>query len=228
MKTALWMVLGLVLAVLSCQQKGDDPKPENPVMGTYWYGLISYPGETISRVFSLHFDQGSDFYWQDISGTYTGKWKYANDEVTITFNTNGIQTTFKIQDGNQMVSYKNLNHSAWTIRQFNKIEDEILLKEGPKLPQTNWKGSLILSFDFDKPGWVFYKPGTTYHTGRAESYAASGVGLWIEKSFWDASHDVQFYGVFLNGKTLIGNFQYRPFGTKDYTTLTSDQFLKTP
>lgn len=227
MKTIHLIVIILLLGLgMSCSK--NDPEPADSLIGRQWYGFFAYPGETISRVFAIKFSAGSDFIWQDLSGDYTGKWKRTNDEVTITFNENGIQTTFKLLDNNQLTSPKNLNHSAWTIRVLNKIENAVLVKDGPKLPKTYWAGSLVLSFDNYRPGWLFYEPGTEFHTGRAESYSVSGPVLRIDKSFWDASVDVQFFGVFINETTLFGNFQNRLFNTKNYTALTSGQFIKKP
>jgi hypothetical protein len=218
-------ILGLLLLLtVGCQQK--DVQPADPVAGTQWYGRFLYTGEPISRVFTLKFTTVGDFVWYDLSGSYTGKWARTDDIVTITFDANGIQTTFWLSGNNQLTNPKNINHAAWTVRELHKLDDTANQSIATSLPKTQWAGRYALSFDEERAGSFLMRSGTVIG-GRGE-YAVSGAVIRATKVQWNTSASVEFFGVFINDKTLLGNFQWKSVGENKYQAQPNEEFTKKP
>jgi hypothetical protein len=216
-----------VLAIgLSCSH--PEPAPADPIADTQWYGTFSYTGETLLRVFTIQFSVDNAFVWQDLSGSYSGRWTRTDNDVTISFNVNGIQTRFQLIGANQLTNSQNLNHSTWTVKQLSRIESESALRISATLPKTTWAGRLMLEFDTNSPNTLLFRPGTTtYYTGRGD-YITTGPVLHVKNAHWDATYSVLFFGVFISEKTLIGNFQQKSLGdqTGPYKTLPLEEFTR--
>jgi hypothetical protein len=211
---------------LSCSRQ--EPAPADPIANTQWYGTFSYTGETLLRVFTIQFSASNDFVWQDLSGSYSGRWTRTDNDITISFTVNGIQTRFQLVGTNQLTNPKNLNHTTWTIKQLARIESESVLKISTSLPKTTWSGNFLLAFDADRPNTLVFRPGTTtYYTGRGD-YTTTGPVLQVKNAHWDATYSVLFFGVFISEKTLIGNFQQKSMvdQTGAYKTLPLEEFTR--
>ncbi|WP_288426019.1 hypothetical protein [uncultured Spirosoma sp.] len=215
----------VLLIGLSCSR--PEPAPADPIANTQWYGTFSYTGETLLRVFTIQFGKDNAFVWQDLSGSYSGRWTRTDNDVTISFTVNNIQTRFQLVGTNQLTNPKNLNHTTWTVKQLARIESEATLKIGTVLPKTNWAGSLLLAFDADNPNTLVFRPGAvTYYNGRGD-YTTMGPVLQVKNAHWNATYSVLFFGVFINEQTLIGNFQqksladqigpYKPLPLEEFT-----------
>lgn len=229
MKTLLvrYLLPIFILPVCLCCST-REPAPTDPIANTQWYGTFSYTGETLLRVFTIQFSADNAFVWQDLSGSYSGRWTRTDSDVTISFTVNGIQTKFQLAGTNQLTNPQNLNHTTWTVQQLARIESESALKIGAVLPKTTWVGSFQLAFDADNSNTLVFRPGTiAYNTGRGD-YTTAGPVLHVRNAHWNATYAVLFFGVFINDNTLIGNFQQKNMGdqTSSYKVLPLEEFIR--